>query len=495
MPVTNVELINSVMKGVSLEYQNHIGAVTRSTIADFVHNTDSYRISWNEFIPTLLNKCALPLIHESAAENYMHRFTDTQLYEEGDWVQELGMYLPTAMDYELEGGNPFMYAPPTIATQYHGLNRAQVYPMTINEMQLKKALLGADYAASNMVADLASACGVAAAADEFAIYTRLVEEASGDTDITNVQVPDFVSSPTEQNAISLLTAIRATMQRMMMPSESTQYNPAHLAIPPHSFILFCTPEMSAALTTTAAWTAFNMDKAIELPEIVPVPRLASGVQCLLTGVNFLRGMLTFQGMKQQENPVNLYTNAFYHEQGIYFYSKMVPAVIFSTSSTTAKWDSVPLTTATLCKLSGISDQGDNVTWDSSNNVYNVYLAPGDSIDVAAVLGIADTNEEQVKGAEPAPVALGQDQAAVFEWGTGTYAGKVDTNTFLRPHGFIHVSTEQATTSTKYLGINITQVGNTGSLTGGTLCVYVGTRPSNDTEAVWPDEPEVIEPKK
>lgn len=337
---SNERILNIVRDNSSLEYQKRIPVATRENISQTLNSLLSYRPLWNEFEAALVNKIASQVGKFKSWENPLKEFKNS-FTAFGNTIEEYQIGLLKAHNYNAEHdyGEAALFGreKPNVETNYHTLNREDMYRVTVNEDVLKRAFYN-DYGISAFVSDLMEAPVKSANVDEFTLTMKLFSEYESRGGFYKVNVPDLNTlSSTDADARRALRIMRAYAGNLKFVS--TKYNAAK--IPTHSngddLVLFASPEFIAALDVDALAAAFNIERANLPYRVIEVPQdmfMIPQCQAILTTTDFFIIGDVKNEMTSQWNPAGLYTNYFWHVWQIISTSRFVPSILFTSGDGT-----------------------------------------------------------------------------------------------------------------------------------------------------------------
>lgn len=340
VPTDNIDILNAIRKNASPEYQRRVPEATQANIQQTLQNLTDYRPTWNEFIDALVNRIGMVLIRNNTWTNPLAKFKSGML-QYGDTIEEINVGLIKAKTYRTDRESLerdiFGHYPPDVQASYHKVNRAEYYPITINEALLKRAFIDAN-GLQSFITDAVTAPTTSDQWDEFLLTAQLFEEYYKAGGFFNIQVPDIsADNSTAEQAKVFLRELRAMAGKLQFMS--THYNASGMpvAVDPEDLELFITPEALAAIDVEALAAAFNIDKANMVGRINIIPSehfRIPGVQAILTTRYFFVIADVLIETAAVWNPVALTNNQFFHHHEIISASRFAPAVMFSTQPST-----------------------------------------------------------------------------------------------------------------------------------------------------------------
>lgn len=408
MAVNNTTILDQIWLKGSNDYQQRVPKASQAGVAATQRAIFSDRVLYNEFQKNLVNRIGLTLIHQRRWENPL-AFFKVGMLQFGDTIQEVANKLIKAKGYEMDAQTLLKTNVPESKVAYHNVNRQDKYPITINDVELRKAFID-DYGLNNYINSLLEIPFTSDNYDEYNIMLNLIAlHESYNGGFFKVQVADVVSDATGAAAKNLLKLIRAYMGKLKFLS--ALYNKA--GIPNHTdpsdLVLIITPEVKASLDVDALATLFHIDKAEVDARIIEVDQFPIvGAQAVLVDKNwFVCGDYVYENTSFW-NPETLSTNYWLHHWGVYSTSPFMNAVLFTTADPTTP--SVVTMTMTGFAIA-IQADGENVNTVSAGGIYdtkvtltgsvspdnsNVVLTPDSFTYTIGAYGVGDND---------APVAI------------------------------------------------------------------------------------------
>ena len=351
----NPTVLNAIRNSGGYDYQHRIPEATKANISEVMSKIFSYQPHRNEFLGALINRIGTVFVRNGTWSNPLREFWKENL-KYGDTIQEIAVGLIESRIYdpkrEYLEKDIFGNAKPNVEALYHSLNRREYYPITVNEMELRRAFTQ-ENGLSSLVSQIVASPANSDAWDEFMATCSLFAEYEKNNGFFKIKVPDLATTPTPENARTVLRTMRATAENFKFPN--TRYNASKI----HSWanvddiIIFGTPENVAALDVDALAAAFHMEKADVKGRLIAIPKEQFGIekaQFVITTKDFFVSADSIYETTSQVNPVALTTNFFLHHWEVLSCSRFAPAVLLTSGDGTA----VPTITITGLNLSAIT---------------------------------------------------------------------------------------------------------------------------------------------
>lgn len=335
----NATILNGIRNSGGLDYQHRIPEATKANIQEVMKKIFSYQPSRNEFLGALVNRIGTVVVRANTWANPLREFWRDRIAF-GDTLEEIAVGLIESRMYDpkreyLEKDN-FGHFKPNVEALYHTLNRREFYPVTVPEMELRRAFTS-ENGLSSLVSQIVQAPANSDAWDEFMITCSLFEEYEKNSGFYKIKVPNLITTPSADNARAALRTLRATADNFKFPS--TRYNDAriHAWANHDDIVIFGTPENIASIDVDALAAAFNTDKANMKGRLIAIPKEQFGIadaQFIVTTKDFFVTADSVYETTMQQNPVGLTTNYYLHHWSVISASRFAPAVLLTAGDAT-----------------------------------------------------------------------------------------------------------------------------------------------------------------
>ena len=350
----NVQLLNTVRQYCPQDYQNRVPAVTQGNIESAIRAFQTYTADWDTFLGVFLQKIGLQVIRKSEFTNPFSPFKMAPM-RLGSKIEEVAINLQKAHAYKNNCYDVFNGDLPDTRVNWHSTNRHDYYSVQAPLEDVMRQAFISDYSLSQYLGAHVDNLITSDQADEYLIFKELFAEYASNEGFYNVQVSDVLSASDKAAASrALVSKMRGMYRKVKFPSAN--YSPegrnAGLVTVGGDMVLVMTADVEAVIDVESLAAAFHMDKADFLADNVVIidewPRGFSGVQALLVDRDFFMVTDTLRTMQPAPiNPCNLSRSYFYHVWEIISYSRFVPAISFSTASSTT----LPATPAAVTSFS------------------------------------------------------------------------------------------------------------------------------------------------
>lgn len=253
---TTMDILNVIRQNASYEYQQNVPVVQQETdiprVGEVIYGTPAFA---NQFINALVNRIAIVRV-QSANFNNPYSILKKGYIEFGETVEDIFVGIAKAVDFSVEKAakREFQRTIPDVRSAFHVMNWRVVYPVTIQDEDLKQAFLSID-GVQNLIAKIVDAVYTAAEYDEFLLFKYLLIKA-----ISHGRMyPVSIGAGTDLNE----AAIQFRGQSNLLPFMSTDFNEAAVKTntPKDRQVIFMDALFNAKFDVSVLASAFNMDKA------------------------------------------------------------------------------------------------------------------------------------------------------------------------------------------------------------------------------------------
>lgn len=438
LSATNAQILNAIRNDASLAYQQRVPAATQGDITQTVETLQYYRPLMNEFVDSLVNRIGDVVIKSKVWTNPLAQFKRGMM-QYGETIEELATTLLQAKRYDPNKcyDDVFKCNPPEVMSNFHSINRQDMYELTINDMLLRRAFL-TDYGLQDLVGRVMETPYTSDYWDEYLIMRNLFAEYAKIDGFYKVQVPDATAATTREQkqdvAMEITEAVRAQVGKMRFMN--TAYNAAGVptATTPTDLVLFATPEFVARLDVNVLAFAFNASAADVTTRVVEIDDFGiDGCQAILCDKDFFMCADTLIDFESIRNPKAISWNYWLHHHGIYSVSRFVNAVMFTTEA------------------------GTNITVPTIKTT-------GVTVDFATVRGIKPTSAvagrrtrlEAIVAGTVTPETEGVEVPQGVTWAITAVADGVPLKpqTFIDAEGVLHVAADETAKSVTVTAVSV-----------------------------------------
>lgn len=359
MAENNSTILNAVWLNGTNDFQQRVPQPTQSSIDRTVSalldplNSDLY----NQFVDTLIKRIGMVKVHSDEWKNPLREFKGSSLIY-GTSIQEIAPKWIQAHAYSFDSTLLDVNAPKA-AEWFHSINRFDKYPISINDIEIRKSFTD-EFGLNNLVSGFLQQPINGDEYDEYRIMMQLIAIYEKKWGFYKIELAD--SPTTAEGAKDLMTQVRTMTGKLRYPS--MLYNAGVIDVPvfakPEELMLLVTPDVEAYMDVNVLSSLFHVELAdIDVRRIVvdefPVPTC----KALLTTKDWFVCHDTVKQMTSFYDPSNLCTNYYYHRQGVYSMSPFVPAIMFTygAESTTVNVVTEDVTGLTLTPATATVEKG------------------------------------------------------------------------------------------------------------------------------------------
>ena len=253
---TTLDILNVIRQNASLEYQSSIPVITKATdipkVGEIIYGTPAFT---NQFLNALVNRIAIVRV-QSANFNNPYSILKKGYLEFGESVEDIFVSIAKVVEYTPEKGNEreFKRTLPDVRSAFHTMNWRVMYPVTIQDEDLKQAFLSIE-GVQNLIAQIVDSVYTAAEYDEFLLFKYLLIKAISHGQTYPVSIG--ASGNLKESAIQFRRVSN------MLTFMSNKYNDAGVktSTPKNRQVIFMDATYNARYDVEVLAGAFNMDKA------------------------------------------------------------------------------------------------------------------------------------------------------------------------------------------------------------------------------------------
>lgn len=252
---STIDILNVIRQNASYDYQQSVPVVKKATqipsVGEIICGTPALA---NQFLNALVNRIALVRAQSVTFNNPYSRLKKGYL-EFGETVEDIFVSIAKVVDYDPDKGEgrEFKRSLPDVHSQFHIMNWRVMYPVTIQDEDLRRAFLS-EQGVTDLIAKIVESVYTAAEYDEFLLFKYLIIKAVTKGQMYPVAVDD-------SNMSNYATAFRSKSNAITFPK--TTYNAASVRnnTPRERQVIFMDSDFNAKYDVEVLAAAFNMDKA------------------------------------------------------------------------------------------------------------------------------------------------------------------------------------------------------------------------------------------
>ena len=253
---STIDILNVIRANAGYDYQQNVPVVAKASdipkVGEVIYGTPAFA---NQFINALVNRIAIVRVQSATFNNPYARMKKGYL-EFGETVEDIFVNIAKAVDYSAEKAEAreFKRTIPDVKSAFHAMNWRVMYPVTIQDEDLKRAFLSID-GVQDLIAKVVDSVYTAADYDEFLLFKYLMIKSITKGGMYPVSIgdgTDLKKSAVQFRAIS-----------NVLPFMSSAYNSAGVktTTPRERQVIFMDAMFNAQFDVDVLASAFNMDKA------------------------------------------------------------------------------------------------------------------------------------------------------------------------------------------------------------------------------------------
>lgn len=253
---SSIDILNVIRQNASYDYQQNVPEVTKATdipkVGEVIYGTPAFA---NQFINALVNRIAIVRV-QSATFNNPYSILKKGYIEYGESIEDIFVNIAKVVDFSAEkaSAREFKRSIPDVRSAFHVMNWRVMYPVTIQDEDLRMAFLSAD-GVTNLIASIVDTVYTAAEYDEFLLFKYLLIKAVAHGKMYPTSIGDGT------NLSEAAIQFRGTSN--VLPFMSTVYNEAAVKnnTPKERQVIFMDAMFNAQFDVNVLASAFNMEKA------------------------------------------------------------------------------------------------------------------------------------------------------------------------------------------------------------------------------------------
>lgn len=253
---STIDIMNVIRQNASYEYQQNVPKVATASdiprVGEVIYGTPAFA---NQFINALVNRIAIVRV-QSATFNNPYSILKKGYIEFGETVEDIFVSIAKSVDFDPEKAaqREFQRTIPDVRSAFHTMNWRVMYPVTIQDEDLKQAFLSID-GVQNLIAKIVESVYTAAEYDEFLLFKYLLIKAISHGKIHCKSVGDGTNLDT--------AAVQFRGTSNLITFMSDKYNELKVKnnTPKDRQVIFMDSLFNAEFDVNVLASAFNMDKA------------------------------------------------------------------------------------------------------------------------------------------------------------------------------------------------------------------------------------------
>jgi hypothetical protein len=253
---STLDILNVIRQNASYDYQQNVPVVK---IANDIPKVGEVLMGQpalaNQFINALVNRIAIVRV-QSATFNNPYSMLKKGYIEFGETVEDIFVSIAKGVDFNPEKAREREYKRtfPDVRSAFHAMNWRVMYPVTIQDEDLKQAFLSMD-GVQNLIAKIVDAVYTGAEYDEFLLFKYLLIKAISHGKMKPVAIGD--GTDLKESAVQFRGVSN------LLPFMSGEYNEVGVktTTPKDRQVIFMDAMFNAQFDVNVLASAFNMDKA------------------------------------------------------------------------------------------------------------------------------------------------------------------------------------------------------------------------------------------
>ena len=253
---STLDILNVIRENAGYEYQNTVPKVTKATdipaVGQIIYGDPAIA---NKFINALVNRIAMVRV-QSATFNNPYSVLKKGYIEFGETIEEIFVGIAKVVEYTPEKGEEreFKRTLPDVRSVFHIMNWRTMYPVTIQDEDLKQAFLSLD-GVTDLIAKIVDQVYTASEYDEFLLFKYLLIKAISHGKMKPLSVGDGT------NPKDSAKAFRGTSNLLTFMKDSYNEQGVVTSTPKNRQVIFMDAKFNAEFDVDVLASAFNMDKA------------------------------------------------------------------------------------------------------------------------------------------------------------------------------------------------------------------------------------------
>lgn len=252
---STIDILNVIRANASLEYQQLVPEITTANeipkVGEIIYGTPALA---NQFINALVNRIASVRV-KSATFNNAYAELKKGYLEFGETVEEVFVSIAKAQVYTPEKGaeREFKRNLPDVRSAFHVMNWRVMYPVTIQDEDLRLAFMSID-GVQDLIAKIVDSLYTAVEYDEYLLFKYLLIKAISHGKMHPVSIK-------AGNLNDAGTKFRGMSNQLIFLSDKYNASGVKTSTPKENQYIFMDSMFNATYDVNVLASAFNMDKA------------------------------------------------------------------------------------------------------------------------------------------------------------------------------------------------------------------------------------------
>ena len=253
---STIDIMNVIRNNASYDYQQSVPEVTTSEdipkVGEIIYGTPAFA---NQFLNALVNRIATVRMQSATFNNPYSRLKKGYL-EFGETVEDIFVSIANVVEFSAEkaSAREFKRTFPDVRSAFHTMNWRVMYPVTIQDEDLKQAFLSMD-GVQSLIAKIVDSVYTAAEYDEFLMFKYLLIKAIAHGQMKPKSIGD--GTDLKESAVQF----RATSNLLPFISADNNIAGVKTNTPKERQVIFMDATFNAQFDVNVLASAFNMEKA------------------------------------------------------------------------------------------------------------------------------------------------------------------------------------------------------------------------------------------
>ena len=253
---SSMDIMNVIRQNASYEYQSAVPIVEQATdipkVGEIIYGTPAFS---NQFLNALINRIAIVRLQSATFNNPYARMKKGYL-EYGETVEDIFVGIAKAVEFDPDkaSAREFKRTYPDVKSAFHAMNWRVMYPVTIQDDDLRQAFLSID-GVTDLIAKIIEQVYTGAEYDEFLLFKYLLIKAVSHGNIKPIAISGTDS--VKDSAIKF----RGTSNLLQFMSSEYTVAGVRTNTPKDRQVIFMDANYNAQFDVEVLASAFNMEKA------------------------------------------------------------------------------------------------------------------------------------------------------------------------------------------------------------------------------------------
>lgn len=253
---STIDIMNVIRANASYDYQQSVPAVTKSEdipkVGEIIYGQPAFA---NQFLNALINRIAAVRMQSATFNNPYSRLKKGYL-EFGETVEDIFVSIANVVEFSAEkaSAREFKRSFPDVKSAFHTMNWRAVYPVTIQDEDLKQAFLSMS-GVQSLIAKIVDSVYTGAEYDEFLLFKYLLIKAIAHGQMN--PVPIGTGTDLKEAAVEF----RGTSNVLPFISADNNIAGVKTNTPKDRQVIFMDAKFNAQFDVNVLASAFNMEKA------------------------------------------------------------------------------------------------------------------------------------------------------------------------------------------------------------------------------------------